>query len=473
MMDSLRQRAWRRVRFLFPERQIYVRSDGRVQFFTFSSQMQAIFAGIAILFLGWVAFTSVNVIFKDRILAAKEHHFDEMQSFYEGRIADLQLSYDELNSQLVVAQDRFRTVADAVEAKQQVLAALIEGKKELRASLTQPVGKQASTAKPSKAPALQNGNGVGGVFDAVPESASALAPPFAAGSGIARSLPEPTNQEAVRPQSPAVRVIPTKPPFFKGAVEKLGALFRHKLSVNDSNPTIKEADQQSARLVRLEVAQPALLAEATQDLNQEAARLMRALKTTNIDTKKLMSRTSQAEAVGGPLIPIDSAELGDDAFSAGIAEATGALQKLHDLVAALRALPLITPTDTGGMSSGFGARLDPFNEQLAFHSGVDFSAPKGADVHSTAAGIVVFAGPRGAYGNTVEIDHGFGIRTRYGHLSKILAQVGSEVDTNTLIGRIGSTGRSTGPHVHYEIWFDQSVKDPSSFIRAGHNVFQE
>jgi hypothetical protein len=67
--------------------------------------MQAIFAGIAILFLGWVAFTSVNVIFKDRILAAKERHFDEMQSFYEGRIADLQLSYDELNSQLVVAQD--------------------------------------------------------------------------------------------------------------------------------------------------------------------------------------------------------------------------------------------------------------------------------------------------------------------------------------------------------------------------------
>src|SRR5262249_40415349 len=155
MMDSLRQRAWRRVRFIFPERQIYIRSDGRVQFFTFSSQMQAIFAGIAILFLGWVAFTSVNVIFKDRILAAKEHHFDEMQTFYEGRIADLQLSYDELNSSLVVAQDRFRTVADSLETKQQVLTALIQGKKEMRASLNAAspgAKKQPANAEPSKPP---------------------------------------------------------------------------------------------------------------------------------------------------------------------------------------------------------------------------------------------------------------------------------------------------------------------------------
>ena len=119
-MNSLRQRAWSRINFLFPERQIYIRSDGRVQFLTFSSQMQAITAGISLLFLGWVAFTSVNVIFKDRILVAKERHFQQMQASYESRIADLQLSYfgttfddglnDTLTSLRVVPKKLGRTV---------------------------------------------------------------------------------------------------------------------------------------------------------------------------------------------------------------------------------------------------------------------------------------------------------------------------------------------------------------------------
>src|SRR6185295_6402678 len=103
----------------FPERQIYIRSDGRVQFFTFGPLMQAILAGISLLFLGWVAFTSVNVIFKDRIIASKESHYRQMQSSYETRIADLQVSYDELNNSLVAATDRFENAADQFESKNQ------------------------------------------------------------------------------------------------------------------------------------------------------------------------------------------------------------------------------------------------------------------------------------------------------------------------------------------------------------------
>ena len=123
--------------------------------------------------------------------------------------------------------------------------------------------------------------------------------------------------------------------------------------------------------------------------------------------------------------------------------------------------------------SGFGARVDPFNENLAFHSGVDFSGPKGSDIHVTAAGVVVFAGPRGDYGNTVEVDHGFGIRTRYGHLSAITVEVGAKLQKGDVVGRLGSTGRSTGPHVHYEIWYDNVVRDPGKFIKAGRDVLQD
>jgi murein DD-endopeptidase MepM/ murein hydrolase activator NlpD len=476
-MDLLRQRAWRRISHTFPERQIYIRSDGRVQFFTFSSQMQAILACVSVLFLGWVAFTSVNVLFKDRILAAKERHFQQMQASYESRIADLQLSYDELNSSLVVAQDRFKAIADSFEAKQRTLAAIIEHKKDLQASLgigTPPSKAAVQDVKPTRIPLIGNARGVGGVFDPDPANSSAITPPPSTlGAGLpqksAASLP--ADESAVSGVSRA----PERATFFRGAVLKLGALFHRKMSANDSNhPVIRQADAQSARIVRLELGESTLLAEATQDVNKEVSRLSRALKATGINTNTLTDRIAAARGDAGRQIPVElSADVADDAFGAGIADAATAMGKLHDVVNALNTVPLISPTELGSVSSGFGARVDPFNEQTAFHSGVDFSGPKGSDVRATAPGVVVFAGARGDYGNTVEVDHGYGIRTRYAHLSRIVAQVGTPVDKGTVIGRLGSTGRSTGPHVHYEVWYDDAVRDPGRFIKAGHDVLKE
>jgi len=472
-MESLRQRAWRRLTVIFPERQIYIRSEGRVQFFAFTSQRQALLAGAGALFLGWVAFTSVNVIFKDSIFAAKERHFEQMQAFYETRIADLQLSYDELNGSLVLAQDRFKDIADGLEAKQQTLTAVIEHKKELQTSLG--IGgapeRQAQTGTSVLRPAFSTAPGVGGVFDAMTANASnALLPPSSAPVATASSTIPPAQTGSVSIPSASARAT-----FFKSAMAKLGALFHRRVSTNIPNhPILKEADAQSARIVKLEMGETSLLAEATQDVNKETARLSRLLRSTGVDTKSLISRLPAEHAEGGPFIPLAlSADGTEDTFNAGVTEAATAMGKLDEVVRALNAVPLVSPTESGSVSSGFGARVDPFNEQLAFHSGVDFSGPKGAEVRATGSGVVVFAGRRGDYGNTVEVDHGHGIRTRYGHLAKIEAPVGTEVDKGTIIGRLGSTGRSTGPHVHYEVWYDQTVRDPEKFIKAGRDVLKE
>jgi hypothetical protein len=106
MAETLVERLWAWLHDTFPERQIYIRSDGRVQFFTFGPSLQATLAGMTLIFLVWVAFATVNVIFKDRIISAKDHRYQQMQSAYENRVADLQLSYDELNGALVSAEDR-------------------------------------------------------------------------------------------------------------------------------------------------------------------------------------------------------------------------------------------------------------------------------------------------------------------------------------------------------------------------------
>jgi len=135
-------------------------------------------------------------------------------------------------------------------------------------------------------------------------------------------------------------------------------------------------------------------------------------------------------------------------------------------------VPLAAPVSAASFdkSSGFGARIDPFTGRYAFHPGIDFAGPWGARVAATASGKVVFAGYRGGYGNMVEIDHGYGIHTRYGHLSAIGVKLGAEVAKGATLGRVGSTGRSTGPHVHYEVLFDDVVRNPSNFIEAGRHV---
>ncbi|MEK4032817.1 M23 family metallopeptidase [Methylocystis sp. IM2] len=118
------------------------------------------------------------------------------------------------------------------------------------------------------------------------------------------------------------------------------------------------------------------------------------------------------------------------------------------------------------MTSTFGYRADPFLGRPALHSGVDLRDDYGALVRATAAGVVAFAGPQGGYGNLVEIDHGGGVSTRYGHLSAIDVGPGQPVAPGAAIGRVGSTGRSTGPHLHYEVRMDGEAVDPARFLKA-------
>jgi murein DD-endopeptidase MepM/ murein hydrolase activator NlpD len=181
--------------------------------------------------------------------------------------------------------------------------------------------------------------------------------------------------------------------------------------------------------------------------------------------------------VGGPEIPLQAVHIegiADDAFQDAYLKASAVLDQMNQLLMGMRHVPLTTPVMGGQFerTSGFGPRVDPFTGRYAFHPGLDFAGPWGAVVHSTAPGTVVWAGGRGSYGNMVEIDHGFGIHTRYGHLSSILVQVGAKVGKGSPIGKLGSTGRSTGPHVHYEVWYDDVVRNPSRFIEAGRYVLQ-
>lgn len=179
----------------------------------------------------------------------------------------------------------------------------------------------------------------------------------------------------------------------------------------------------------------------------------------------------QADGMGGPFEPARDSDASSSDSAALFDAANAVAADLHRF-AKVRGLAKEAPIHEPlagklRITSLFGNRIDPFVGTSAFHPGLDLAALTGTPVRATGAGVVDFAGPRGGYGNMVEIDHGDGIVSRYGHLSSILVQKGDRLETGDILGRVGSTGRSTGPHLHFEIRRKDIAVNPQIFLTAG------
>ena len=198
----------------------------------------------------------------------------------------------------------------------------------------------------------------------------------------------------------------------------------------------------------------------------DSARQSAILVDAGLDPDRLAAPKPLANA-GGPLIPIDidpTAPAFEQA-TARVARDVSFAERLHAL---MPFVPLRKPlAGDAAVTSPFGYRADPFLGRPALHTGVDLLQPYGSDIRATAAGRIVHAGAAGGYGDMVEIDHGFGLTTVYGHMSEISVAEGQDVAQGQILGRLGSTGRSTGPHLHYEVRVDGEPVDPERFLRAG------
>lgn len=227
------------------------------------------------------------------------------------------------------------------------------------------------------------------------------------------------------------------------------------------------------RFVRMD--QDRLIEQAETYAKSRADRLRLALRLAGLNPTNF---TAPAESLGGPLIEAkDPKALAavldvDDEFAQRIQHASLSMQDMRALSDAAQKLPLAIPAFNTSRSSGFGVRFDPFTGHPAFHSGLDFAGGYMFPIYSTAPGVISFTGVRTGYGNTIEIDHGGGFKTRYAHLQAIGVQVGQRVAVGQRIGGMGSTGRSTGPHLHYEVWVDGRPQNPDRFLRAGEYVQQ-
>jgi murein DD-endopeptidase MepM/ murein hydrolase activator NlpD len=464
MAETLVERVQAWLHETFPERQIYIRSDGRVQFFTFGPLLQAVLAAATLLFLGWVAFSTVNVIFKDRIIAAKERRFQQMQTAYENRVADLQLSYDEVNTALVSAEDKFKSAADELEAKQNTILVFLDRKRQVDAALT---GSGVPTEKKGTAlpAALPEATGKGGFSDEED-------PGFTAAPAPVKPPPK------AKPHHASVL-------DFGGTVGRIAGVIFGKRPADPlsgpalaRHPVLKRLAVQTNRVRQISTTKTELMSSAEGQATKGVKLIQALLRRTGINPDKFEQRVAGAHGIGGPEVPMSDVRVdgvSDLAFQKAYVEAYATLDRLNQMLGGMRHVPLTVPVwgNDFELSSGFGPRYETLTHRYAFHPGIDLAGPWGATVRSTAPGIVTWAGPRGSYGIMVEIDHGFGIHTRYGHLSSVKVRIGARVAKDSPIGRLGSTGRSTGPHVHYEVWYDDVVRNPRNFIEAGRYVLKQ
>ncbi|MBC6983245.1 peptidoglycan DD-metalloendopeptidase family protein [Caulobacter sp. 17J80-11] len=242
-------------------------------------------------------------------------------------------------------------------------------------------------------------------------------------------------------------------------------------------PPLPETRPAAERVLAVRMDQERLLAKAENFATSRAERLRLAFRLAGLNPGSYAGRG--ATGLGGPLVDArDPKALAsildvDEGFAARIQNAADNLSEMRSLATAAEKLPLARPAYDVRQTSGFGLRFDPFNHHPALHSGLDFAGPFLTPIRATAPGVVSFTGVRSGYGNTVEIDHGGGFKTRYAHLQAFSVRPGERVAVGQRIAAMGSTGRSTGVHLHYEIWVNGRPQNPARFVKAGDYVQQD
>jgi murein DD-endopeptidase MepM/ murein hydrolase activator NlpD len=413
-------------------------------------------AALALLSFAWTASITLYVAFHDDVIGAILARQVEMKAAYEDRLAEARARLDEAASRQLLERNFFQGKLNEVTSRQ----ARLEQRGAIVAALAETEDRDQRMASRRRA--------------ASPDPADALSAIQTLGPSTAASV---NVDDAVRAYAPVPEpgVAPrnAKPHPIDESGETLSALPSEAPFTTASVARAPENPDPSARLALVDRALDGIEGEQTKALgaidgaaDRSASRDAAIVAETGLDPAKLSLPHGEG-GVGGPYIPADldpNAPALDPALM-GVVRDVARAERLKALISFV---PLRMPlSGDPSVTSPFGYRADPFLGRLALHPGVDLAEAYGAEIHAAAAGRVVHAGLAGGYGNMVEIDHGNGLATRYAHMLETLVGEGQEVDKGAILGRLGSTGRSTGPHLHYEVRVDGEPVDPERYLRAG------
>ncbi|MBR0789662.1 peptidoglycan DD-metalloendopeptidase family protein [Bradyrhizobium manausense] len=384
-----------------------------------------IVVGTVVLLGLWSAATATYFAFRDDVLTRLIARQAEMQYAYEDRIAELRAKVDRATSRQLLDQEQFDQKLDQIMKRQTALesrATALGAMPDVTGSIprsTQQRGETTTQGTPKPSP--------------ISDTVTFVAPP--------------DREARLESRAPAV-VAPPANQFARNQ--------------GFDNVLVRLTNS----LDQVERRQVAALGAVEEGMDSRMRRMRGVVSDLGLNLASLEAAVPRA-AMGGPFVPVKlTANAGP--FEKQLYRINVTRAELDRLNRTLAQVPYRKPVvGEVEFTSGFGVRSDPFLGRPAMHTGLDFRAATGDPARVTANGKVVSAGWSGGYGRMVEVDHGNGLSTRYGHLSEINVKVGEIVKIGQVIGLVGSTGRSTGPHLHYETRIDGEAVDPQKFLRAG------
>jgi murein DD-endopeptidase MepM/ murein hydrolase activator NlpD len=391
----------------FRTRQIYIRSRSDVHYITFTPVMQLGLLLVLLAALFWMAYASVNIVFKDQLLELKQQKLFEARLDHEHELAAMRDAIEKANDRLLLNQQSYLRKLDEVKSR----------------------------------------------FDALSEQQDMVHDYFRKGWVPLR--PASTDSQ------PAPEVEGNSVRFFQ---QRYAAEFRTE---DEGLAPLSDMDAQMNGLKQRHLA---LIVDGVDYAQSRLARSSALMTRLGVSVPAEKQRTTDSS--GGPFLPvgIDVSRF-DTAIATAVSKLDGTLQRNNTVIAAVAAFPLGLPLrQIERISSEFGYRADPLRRTMSLHGGVDFVAEYGADVLATSSGRVIWAGRHGPYGNLVEIQHDNGVATRYGHLRGVNVALGQRVEAGAVIGWLGNTGRSTGPHLHYETRVNDRAIDPQKFWRTSNDL---
>lgn len=442
--------AWRQR--VFPERQLFLRSEGRVRFLTIPSFVQVGISLALTISLCWAIVTSVYFFLRDGELKARDMKLAEVSADYQNLSTDFSALEKDIEARTALLEER-----------QQLLEQLLERK---------PIKQVAAEVALEKA-ALSNDS------PASTERLDLDKNDSLSDQAASKDIPAPAANEQSEPASFTEFDMSAAAPSPEVLAESRTALSYAEVVLAHAAALEPAARRRSLlnRLREVEQRQRDLTNVMLTLTAESISYIDKALEPIKLTSENLIAQSDEntRAGIGGPFIPVEASTIKPVFASGDVAPLEMLLARLADHETVLNVLdhmPFGDPADDFRLSSRYGRRRDPFRRSWSYHYGVDLAGWPGNAILATADGIVVLKDYHGAYGNRVEIDHGNGFRTRFGHMRKVVVKKGQRIKKGQKIGEMGKSGRATDTHLHYEVWFDGDTQNPLPYVREAANVFK-
>jgi len=464
-------------RWVPPRREFIVRSAGHVRYFGVGRFGQISFMILVTLTVGWVGFSSaryvsnalvvaernVRIATSDRVIRNMQEEIDNLSRDLERGLSSINERTTE-NEEIAGQNSSFRYRIASLEMERDELIQLRDERDRKITALNEELAESASGSE--------------GLNRQLGEAEQRFEADRIEREKLAGKI-ESSGDEIARLNGEISRLAGEQADLadeFKVARVELQATVDERARVIAERGELNErVASLSDRLELFEASQSDSIDRLGEGTDLGISALERTLVVAGLDIPLMLDRvlgenSGFSDGVGGPLVALDDEPGSETGEKLAVVEQR--LLRLQGLQGLMKHLPFATPLDEYRVTSTFGRRRDPFNNRLAMHPGLDFASRNKIPIHATAPGTVAFVGWKGGYGKVVEVDHGLGIRTRFAHMSRIYVKRGQKLEFREKVGLVGSTGRSTAPHLHYEVMVDGQALEPANFLRAGQYVFK-